>query len=495
MTVRGSGYWIFVVVVLALGLVVGGFGALWWSQKEDGGETAGIESSLPPDSDQVSPALSAPVHGISESRHNAITRAAAEVGPAVVTVSGLQTRVVRARPAQDDFWSQFFTPRYYREKVRSVGSGIIVSPDGYILTNDHVTAEADSLWVTLSDGRTFSALLVGSDRRTDLAVLHVVGADLPAARLGNSDSLLIGEWAIALGNPFGYMLDDTEPTVTVGVISAIDRDVKRAADDNRVYRKVIQTDAAINPGNSGGPLVNAEGEVVGINSFIFSSSRGSEGIGFAIPVNQARVIFADLVRYGEVRPVWVGVRIQPLHVMRGTGRSTARGVVITGIQPGSPAERAGLKAEDVIRRAGGRTIANMADWEGVASYWRAGQKVEIEYLRDEETLRAQLELADSPLAEAESFELGKGLRVANLTGAIVSQLALTDSRGAVVVGVEPDSPAEAAGFERGDLIRQVNNTLIDGVAELEELIQLNRGSRRLFLGLEREGRFYLVAWE
>ena len=230
---------------------------------------------------------------------------------------------------------------------------------------------------------------------------------------------------------------------------------------------MIQTDAAINPGNSGGPLVNAEGEVVGINSFIFSSSRGSEGIGFAIPVNQARVIFADLVRYGEVRPAWVGVRIQPLHVMHGTGRSTARGVVITGIQPGSPAERAGLKAEDVIRRAGGRAIANMADWEGVASYWRADQKVEIEYLRGEETLRVQLELANSPLIEAESFDLGKGLRVADLSGAIVSQLALTDSRGAVVVGVAPDSPAEAAGFERGDIIRQVNNVLIDGVAELK----------------------------
>jgi S1-C subfamily serine protease len=207
------------------------------------------------------------------------------------------------------------------------------------------------------------------------------------------------------------------------------------------------------------------------------------------------VIFADLVRYGEVRPAWIGVRLQPLHVMRGTGRPASRGVVVTGVQPGSPAERAGLAAEDVIRRAGGRTIASMADWEGVASYWRAGQKVEIEYRRDQESRVAQLELAASPLAEAESSALGNGLWVADLTDAIASQLALTDSRGAVVVRVEPDSPAEAAGFERGDIIRQVNNVAVDDAGELERLLERGRGSRRLFLGLERDGRFYLVAWE
>ncbi|HEX9912543.1 MAG TPA: trypsin-like peptidase domain-containing protein, partial [candidate division Zixibacteria bacterium] len=239
---------------------------------------------------------------ITATRRNAIVRAAEKIGPAVVSISVVQTRTVRESPFLspfgdeffDEFWGRYFQPREYKQKVYSLGSGVIISDDGYVLTNEHVVRDADELKVTLPDGREVKGKLVGQDFTSDLAVIKIEGNKFPYATLGDSDNLIIGEWAIALGNPFGYLLDDPHPTVTVGVISALNRDMKRGTGEDRVYRKMIQTDAAINPGNSGGPLVNADGEVIGINTFIFTTSRGSEGIGFAIPVNRAKNILTDL---------------------------------------------------------------------------------------------------------------------------------------------------------------------------------------------------------
>ena len=487
---RNQGVWLVLVLALAMGTVIGAIGSWWWSHDElitqpallmpDALPGAGLTGTLPSYADEP----------IQRSRQNAITRAAAHVGPAVVAISVMQTRVVRARSSADWFFSQFLVPRYYREQIKSMGSGVLVSSDGYLLTSEHVTHGADSIWVTLPDGRTLPASLIGSDHETDLAVLRVIADDLPIATLGNSDSLLIGEWAIALGNPFGYLLEDAKPTVTVGVISALNRDLRQGTDMDRVYRKVIQTDAAINPGNSGGPLVNAAGQVIGINAFIFTSSRGSEGIAFAIPANQVRVIFNDLVNFGEVRPAWVGVRLKPLSVIYGSGAGSSRGVLVTGVQPGSPAEIAGLRPGDVVLRAGTRTVSNMADWEGVASYWRAGALVDIEYRRNEEVYTVTVELVDRPLTETRGTPLGLGLWVADISDRVASQLGIIDQSGVVITKVEVESSSESAGLQRGDVIRQVNGRTVQDLSDLERILKSRSRRSRLIFGLERDGRQY-----
>lgn len=480
-----------IVVTGALGLLAGAWGARWWRTGDLDGESETIGTLPDPASDGSSQALSTSQESITSSRGNAITQAASRVAPAVVAVSVVQTRVVARRAGYDDFFSRFFLPRYYREAVRSIGSGVVVSEDGYILTNEHVTEQADSIWVTLADDRTFPARLVGSDRETDLAVLKVEGETLPAAKLGNSDSLLIGEWALALGNPFGYLLDDPKPSVTVGVISAVDRDLKHSPDDERVYRKVVQTDAAINPGNSGGPLVNSQGDVIGINAFIFTSSRGSEGIGFAIPINQAKVVFRDLVTHGEVRPAWVGVKLRASPTDR-PAQAEPRGVVVQSVAEGSPAAHAGLLPYDRILLAGGKTIRNLADWEGVASYWRPGDRVQLTVDRTGTQVQFPLALEERPLDLTTPVNVGHGLHVVELAGAVASQFDVPPGEGVVVSQVEPGSPAARSGLARGDIIRGVNRVALQNSDDLRKLLSQ---PVRHTLAIERQGERYLTALE
>jgi S1-C subfamily serine protease len=297
---------------------------------------------------------------------------------------------VARRAGYDDFFNRCFFPRYYREQVRSIGSGVLVSTDGYILTNEHVTEDADSIWVTLPDGRTLTARLVGSDRETDLAVVDVEGEGLPAARLGNSDSLLIGEWALALGNPFGYLLDDPKPSVTVGVISAVDRDLKQSPDDERVYRKVIQTDAAINPGNSGGPLLDSRGRLIGLTTAIASPSGASAGVGFAIPVDTIQRIVPQLLRYGKVvRPV-LGAEYFPDAYTR---RLRLAGALIGTISPGGPAAAAGLQPTrravtgeimlgDLIVAVDGQPVADVEAFFTALEQHQPGDMVKVTVVRN-----------------------------------------------------------------------------------------------------------------
>jgi serine protease Do len=216
---------------------------------------------------------------VGDSRRTAIVRAAERVGPATVSITALKTRIVSGAPRPGDAFFDRFLRGYFpdwlrEEQYHSFGSGVIIDPDGYILTNDHVVGRANAVTVTLSDGRDYEGRVLGSDPRYDLAVVKIDGEDLPVAPLGDSDDLIVGEWAIAIGNPFGYLLNDTDPSVTAGVISALHRDVQGEGESGAIYKDMIQTDAAINPGNSGGPLVNSRGEVIGISSFIFSSSGG-----------------------------------------------------------------------------------------------------------------------------------------------------------------------------------------------------------------------------
>ncbi|MFH1502621.1 MAG: trypsin-like peptidase domain-containing protein [Candidatus Eisenbacteria bacterium] len=302
------------------------------------------------------------------SRRTAIVRAAERVGPATVSISATGTRLVRTTRTPQDayfrrFFGGFFSGEVYEQETHSFGSGIVIDEDGYILTNEHVVRGFDVVQVVLTDGRAFDARVLGGDARFDLAVLKIEGSDLPVAPLGDSEGIMVGEWAVAIGNPFGNLLSDRQPTVTVGVVSATHRDVIGDETSPAIYKNVIQTDAAINPGNSGGPLVNSAGEVIGVNSFIFTMSGGSEGVGFAIPVNTARRVIDEMIQYGRVRDVWVGVAVQEItpglaQRLRAGG---VEGVFASYVEEGSPAYRAGIREGDIIARVNGEDVGNIRE--------------------------------------------------------------------------------------------------------------------------------------
>ncbi|MEZ5065709.1 MAG: trypsin-like peptidase domain-containing protein [bacterium] len=305
-----------------------------------------------------------------ESRRTAAVRAAEVAGPSVVTVSVLRTQIVEgpAFPQQQEFFNPFYRNlrRRYWQRVRSIGSGVIADAQGRVLTNVHVVQGAEVIRVTIPDGREFDATLVGTAKLYDVAVLQLQlnGEKVPYARFGDDQDLMIGEWVMAIGNPFGYLLDDPHPTVTAGVVSALHRDILSEREDtDTLYKNMIQTDAAINPGNSGGALVNALGEVVGINTFIFSKSGGSHGIGFAIPVSTAQRVMQEIEAHGGVREVWIGVRIQeiPDVLAESMELESNEGVIVASVDDGSPADRAGIRRGDVIRRIAGDRIRNFDD--------------------------------------------------------------------------------------------------------------------------------------
>ncbi len=309
---------------------------------------------------------------LSESRRTAIVRAAELVSPSVVSVVVTQVQVVTYDPfaglGLDNFFRDFFPPRQFRQEAKSMGSGVIISEDGDIITNAHVVRNATQIKVTLPSNQEFDAELEGIDNVRDLALLKVRAKNLPSAPLGNSDDLMIGEWAIAFGNPFGFLLEDAQPTVTVGVISALHRDVKTG--HGQVMSDMIQTDAAINPGNSGGPLVNAAGEVIGINTFIFTHSGGSEGIGFARPINDVKQFVAE-VRGTAATPRSISTRLGcsvaniESRLRARFNLSYDRGVVITEVSSKGIAQAMGLAPGDVILMAQGRVVRDAASFQKI----------------------------------------------------------------------------------------------------------------------------------
>jgi len=459
-------------------------------------------SSIAPAMVQTSASVQDEITG---SRQNAIVQAAQKVGPAVVSISVVQVRVVREQPFFspfgdqyfDQFWDNFFRPREYKEKVYGIGSGFIINPEGYILTNAHVVSGADQLKVTLTSGEEYPGKVVGLDEVSDLAVVKIEAKDLPSVVLGNSDDLITGEWAIAIGNPFGYLLDDPNPSVTVGVISAVNREIKRERGQVQIYRKMIQTDAAINPGNSGGPLVNATGEVIGINTFIFTTSRGSEGIGFAIPVNRAKAILSDLIKHGGVTPTWIGAKVQEVNsvLAQSLDLKKAEGVIVSDVEDESPAQKAGLKRKDVILKIDDQKIKNISDWEDLTYLARAKQSLDISYLRDGKEMHAQL-VPEALPAETSTSSKGKlGMIVAEITPSIARQLGISDRRGVVITNVENNGIANRAGLEVGDVIRQIGDQPVQNVEEYEKLTNQIRNKTRVILLVEREGALYFVSLE
>jgi serine protease Do len=441
---------------------------------------------------------------ITYSRQNAIVKAAQKVGPTVVSISVVQVRLVRESPFfspfgddfSDQFWEGFFRPREYKEKVYSIGSGVIINPEGYVLTNAHVVGGADQLKVTLTTGEEYPGKVVGQDQASDLAVVKIDAKSLPYSSLGNSDDLIIGEWAIAVGNPFGYLLDDPNPTVTVGVISAVNRDIKREKGQVQIYRKMIQTDAAINPGNSGGPLVNADGEVIGINTFIFTTSRGSEGIGFAIPINRAKAILSDLIKHGEVERTWIGVKVQDLTLplAQGLELGNTQGVIVSDVEEESPAEKAGIKRKDVIIKANDQKIGNSNDWEDFTYLARSGEPVDISLLRNGKQVHAKLIPEAPPTRIAKGSPNTLGMTVSNITLAIANQLGIYDRKGVVIIGVERGSPAYNSGLEVGDIIRQIGDKPIQDVEAYDDVMKKIKDKGKPIMLIEREGSLYYVTF-
>lgn len=336
---------------------------------------------------------------LASDRENIITKTVATVSPAVVGINVTEVRQVNNpffNPFfNDPFFQQFFGDQSYSQEVKGLGSGFMISKDGYILTNDHVAGNAKKITVTLTDGRHYEAKVVGTDKVSDVCLLKIDENKLPFLKLGNSNDIIIGEWSIALGNPFGLFDVNDQPTVTVGVISAKNMNLEPV--DERFYLNMIQTDAAINGGNSGGPLVNSVGDVIGMNTIIYStgSGKGSIGLGFAIPINKVKKIVDELKLKGEIdRNFYTGLGVQDIDekIAAYFKLQNARGVIVNSVMKNSPAEKAGFKSGDVILALGDFKVSNRNNLLGILQEYRTGQTVVFTVLRDEKKMTFEMEL-------------------------------------------------------------------------------------------------------
>lgn len=329
-------------------------------------------------------------NNISETRETAITKAVKKVSPTIVGINVEEVREVQdpfSMFDNDPFFKQFFGNRQPQKRVvRGLGSGYIISSDGYILTNDHVAGNATKISVTMTNGETIDAKMIGSDKNSDVALLKIDKTNLPFATLGNSNDVIIGEWVIALGNPFGLFDINDQPTVTVGVVSATDMKIS-TGEGNRVYKEMIQTDASINSGNSGGPLLNADGEVIGMNTIIYTGgqySGGSIGVGFAISINRVKKIMEEIKEFGVIdRNFNVGFRIQQIdeRIAKYLNLNSTEGVVVTDVLKGGLSDRAGLQSEDVIIEANGEKVKNDQDILFIVNDLKKGEYLKLKVLR------------------------------------------------------------------------------------------------------------------
>ncbi len=394
----------------------------------------------------------------------------------------------------DDFFKRFFAPPRYRE--RGAGSGFIISPDGYIVTNNHVIQGAQKITVKLADGRVFKAKVVGTDPFSDIALIKINAKNLPTLPLGNSDLLRIGEWVIAIGNPFGLT-----HTVTVGVISAKGRSGIGITD----IEDFIQTDAAINPGNSGGPLLNLKGEVIGMNTAIFTKSGGYMGIGFAIPINIVKTVVQQLKTKGKVERGFLGVVIQDLtpSLARELGVNVNQGVLITEVMPHSPAAKAGLKVKDVIIGFNGKRIKNASELKSFILLTKPGTWVTLDVIRHHKHLKIRVKIGAPKkyyfVSRAEYQELNQfleeiGIKVSAITPSIARKFDISPSaKGVVITEVIPDTPADYAGLNPGLIIDEVNQKRIKNLREFYRALRPSLRTHRVLFGIRTpKGRFYIT---
>ncbi len=333
---------------------------------------------------------------ITDSRENAITRTVSEVSKAVVGISVTEVREYRDPFGDDPFFRQFFGDRSYKQEVQGLGSGFLISDDGYIITNDHVVGNATKVVVSMTNGEHLDAEIIGKDSYSDIAVLKINKTGLPYIKLGNSDDVIIGEWVVAFGNPFGLFEVNQKPTVTVGVVSAMG--MKLNSGQNRFYRNMIQTDAAINSGNSGGPLVNSIGEVIGMNTLIYtgnSMAGGNIGLGFAIPMNKVKMIVDRIKKDGKIeRNYDIGLRLQTVdkNIAQYFKLENVQGAIVVNIEQGSMAAKEGILPEDIILSVNGEKIGSDADFWGLILDMNIGDKIKLKILRKGEEIEKEFEL-------------------------------------------------------------------------------------------------------
>jgi len=421
---------------------------------------------------------------------------AEQVGPAVVNIqvektageTGMRPQF-RGNPFGDERFKEFFGGQQQPERKQGgLGTGFIIDKTGLIITNNHVVEDADTIKVKLKDEREFDAKVVGRDPQTDLALIKVdAKGELPVARLGRSAELKVGEWVLAVGSPFGL-----EQTVTAGIVSA-----KGRAIGSGPYDDFIQTDASINPGNSGGPLVNLNGEVVGINTAIIAQGQG---IGFAIPIDMATKIVVQLKDNGEVTRGWLGVNIQDLkgELADYYGAKGGEGVLVTEVVPGNPAEKAGIKAKDIITAVDGEKVRTSRELTAKAATLPVGETTKITVVRDGKERTVDVKVAKRPVTVADAGkppvekEGEYGLQVTDLTPEMARSLKTNREAGVVVVGVRPDSKAAKAGLQQGDLILEVDRQNVSSTGELKQLLAQHTGGDGIALLVQRANAGMMV---
>jgi len=420
-----------------------------------------------------------------------------ETSPAVVNIS--TTQVVRfSRPRMrspfgndpfEDFFNNFFGNAPREQKRRSLGSGFIVSEDGYILTNNHVVEKADEVTVTLLDKEDYKAEVVGTDPKTDIALIKIKPSEkLRFVRLGDSERLEIGEWVVAIGNPFGL-----GHTVTAGIVSAKGRVIGSGP-----YDDFIQTDASINPGNSGGPLFNLRGEVVGINTAII---QGGQGIGFATPIQMAKSVLGQLKEKGKVTRGWLGVYIQKLtpEMAESLKVPGGKGALVADVTKDGPAEKAGILSGDVIVRFDGREVEDPHELPQIVASTSPGKQVQVTVVRDGKRIDIPVKIAEMAGEEARAgkggpdLSKGMGLTVQDITPEIAKHLDIENRNGVLVASVESGSPADDAGFREGDLIRQINRKPVQDTGEFQKVMKKVQNDKTVLFLIERgEGRIFLA---
>ena len=438
---------------------------------------------------------------------DAVIKVAADVGKSVVSISSVGREKIGVNLGEhspfgrfnDDSFGKFFEEFFGSQpeaefKRMGLGSGIIIDKNGYILTNEHVVSGATEIKVKLSDGREFDAEVSGSDKRSDLAVIKIAATGLTAVKLGDSDNLKIGKWVVAVGNPFGFAIDNPEPTVTVGVVSALHRYVPALGKRERTYDELIQTDAAINPGNSGGPLVNLDGEVIGINTAIISLSGGYQGLGFAIPVNKVKRVLPKLMKGEKIAYGWLGISIQDLNEdLRGYfGIKETAGIIVVKVYSNSPAQAAGIKEGDLVLAFNSQPVKASRDLISMVSAFEIGAVVPLKIIRDGKEINLNIKIGQSPkdieVAEEESdapqHVTFRGLEVDDLSPSYRQRFKLRDYSGAIVAYIEEASPADRSNLVVGDVITKVNGKEIknkeDFIAATSKvktswLLKTNRG--------------------
>ena len=428
-------------------------------------------------------------------RENAVVRAVRKVGPAVVNISSQQEVQARANPFSrfgmdpffDSFFRDFFEPGLQRRYQRtSLGSGVIISGDrGFILTNAHVISKGATITVVLQDEREFPARVVGADQDSDLAVLRIESDQpLPSIEMGDSEDLMIGETIIAIGNPFGF-----SHTVTTGVISALHRSIRS---EDRVLHDFIQTDASINPGNSGGPLLNVNGELIGINTAIYAKAQG---IGFAIPINTARRIVSDLIRHGEVVLPWIGLQVQELEerVAAYMNLEDKKGLLVRSVESGSPAESADVRVGDVLLSLGHRPLLSRADYTAAVRRYKAGDRIELTLWRKGSRQTAVVSAAEYPRERAATLAFRLlGVQVSPLTESLRSRYDIRGQEGVVISRIDPDSYLAQIGAAPGDLIQQIDDIAVAGVDDFEKAVVKYRLKSSVVVRLQRAGQGYYI---